>query len=58
MDYFTNSRTFSVQWPVTHAGSGLYLHEKRKSLLITNISNNFGVAEDTVSDLTCHFQHS
>ena len=60
MDYFTKSETFSVQWPFTHAGNKLYLHKKRKSLLITNINNNLGdsVAEGTDFEPICHLQHN
>ena len=58
-DFFTKSETFSAQWPFTCAGNKLYLHEKRKSLLITNMNHNLGdsVAEGTVSEPKCHFQH-
>ena len=59
MDYFTKSETSSAQWPVTYAGNKLYLHKNRKSLLITNINHSLGdsVAEGTVSESKCHFQH-
>ena len=59
MDYFTKSDTFSTKWPFTYAGNKVYLHKKRKSLLITNINYNLGdsVAEGTVSEPNCHFQH-
>ena len=40
MDYFTKSVTFSAQCPFTYDGNKLYLHKKRKSLLITNINDN------------------
>ena len=40
MDYFTKSETFSAQCPSTYDGNKLYLHKKRKSLLITNINDN------------------
>ena len=54
MDYFTKSKTFSVQQCV---GNKLYLH-KKKSLLITNINNDLGgsVAEGA-DEPRCHFQH-
>ena len=59
MDYFTKSETFSAQWLFTYAGNKLYMHKKRKSLLITNINHNLGdsAAEGTVSEPKCHFQH-
>ena len=59
MDYFTKSETFSAQLPFTYTGNKLYLHKIRNSLLITNINHNLGdsVAEGTVSEPKCHFQH-
>ena len=59
MDYFTKSEIFSAQWHFTYAGNKLYLHKKRKSLLITNIKHNLGdsVVEGTVSEPKFHFQH-
>ena len=58
MDYFTKNETCRAQEPFTYAGNKLYLHEKKKSLLITNINHNLGdsVAEGTVSEPKCHFQ--
>ena len=59
MDYFTKSETFSAQGSFTYAGNTLYLHKKRKLLLITNINHNLGdsVVEGTVSVPKCHFHH-
>ena len=58
MDYFTKSRIFSVRWLFTYVGNKLYLHKKRKLLLVTNINYNLGkfVADRTVSEPKCHFQ--
>ena len=58
MDYFTKNETLSPQEPFTYAGNKLYLHEKIKSLLFTNINHNLGeiVAEETISEPKCHFQ--
>ena len=58
MDYFTKSQIFSVQSPFAYAGNKLYLHKKRKLLLVTNINYNLGkcVAERIVFELKCHFQ--
>ena len=57
MDYFTKSLTFTASWSFTYAGNKLYLHKKRKLLLITNIDQNVGdsVAEGTVSEPKYHF---
>ena len=57
MDFFPIA--FSARWPFTYAGKNLNLHKKRKSLLITNINRNLSdsVAEGTVSEPKCHFQH-
>ena len=59
MDSFTKSETLNTQWPFTYAGNKLYLHKKRKSLLIPNINHNLGnnAAEGTVSEPKCHFKH-
>ena len=59
MDYFTKNETFSAQELFTYAGNELFLHKKRKSLLITNINHNLGdsVVEGTVSEPKCHFHH-
>ena len=58
MGYFLKSETLSAQWTFTFTGKKLYLL-KKKSLLITNINHNLGdsVAEGTVSEPKCHFQH-
>ena len=42
-----------------YAGNKLYLHKKRKSLLIANINHNLkdSVAQGTVSEPKCCFQH-
>ena len=42
IDDFTKSKTFSAQRPFTYAGNKLYLHKKRKSILIINIYHNLG----------------
>ena len=47
MAYFTKSQIFSDPWPFTYAGNKLYLHKKRKLLLMTNINHNVG---DSVAD--------
>ena len=59
MDYFTKSETFSVQWSFIYAGNKLYLHKKRKLLLITNNNHNLGeiIGERTVSEPKCYFKH-
>ena len=59
IDYFTESETFTAQWHFTYDGNELYWHEKRRSLLITNINHNLDdiVAEGTFSETKCHFQH-
>ena len=59
IDYFTKKGTFCAQWPFTYACNKLYLHKKQKSLLITNINHNLSdiVAEGTISEPACHFQH-
>ena len=59
MDCLIRGETFSAQWSFTYASNKLYLHKKRKSVLIPNINHNLGntVAEGTVSEPKCHFQH-
>ena len=34
MDSFTESETFSAQWPFTCAGNKLYLHKKENHYLL------------------------
>ena len=59
MDYFTKSETFSALWPFIYPGNKLYKLKLKLSALITNINHNLGdsVAEGTVSEPACHFQH-